>query len=230
MLLISSSIIQSILNTCQPEIAALAFYYFNHQDATKQDTRGLLSSLLNQFSHQSDFFSDILLDFYRTHSHGSRQPNEDALMQCLKNMISLPGRPSIYIIVDALDECPDSAGSPSPREQVLNVLRELIDLRDPSIRLCVTSRPEINFREVLKPLMTHCVSLQDEHGQRLDIADYVHSVVNSNSAMRKWPEEEKRLVIEILVQNGDGMYAIIPVVLYLLFLHCILGSSGFPVS
>jgi hypothetical protein len=110
--------------------------------------------------------------------------------------------------MDALDESPNTTGIPSDRERVLQLLKELVDLRLPNVHICVTSRPEIDIRGVLEPLTSCRVSLHDENGQKKDIADYVRSVVYSRSEqiMRMWKIEDKELVIEVLSERADGMY------------------------
>ena len=206
MLLISSTIIQNILAMCRAGLANLAFFYFDPQDAAKQDVRNLLAALLIQLCDQSDRFLDILSSLYSIHRDGSQQPSEDELTQCLKAMMSLPAQPPIYVVVDGLDCCPNFHGFPSPRKQVLKVMEELIDSRFPHLHLCVTSRPEIDIRRVLEPLWASRVALQDEHGQMEDIADYIKSAVYSDTMMRRWPEGDKRFVIDALTERSGGMY------------------------
>ena len=188
-LLTSSIIIQDIWTMRQTGSANLAFFYFDHQDAAKLDARNLLSSLLVQLYNQSDRFFEALSTLYMAHDRGSRQPGEDELMQCLRDMISRGTLP-VYIIVDGLDECPDSSGLASPRTEVLNIIRELVDI-SPRVRLCVASRPEMGIRHVLEPLTRYTVSLDKQNGQHKDIADYIKFVVHSDPTTRKWPEEEK---------------------------------------
>jgi len=121
------------------------------------------------------------------------------------NMLSLPGQGPIYIIVDALDECPNFSGTPSAREKVLELIEELVDLKLPNVYLCVASRPEIDIRMVLEPLTSLQISLHDERGQKADIIAYIKSVVHSDRRMRRWREEDQNLVIDTLSQNADGM-------------------------
>ncbi len=113
----------------------------------------------------------------------------------------------IYLIMDALDECSNVSGIPSPRDHVLQLVKELIDLQIPTLRICVTSRPEFDIRDVLDPLTSLKVSLHDQSGQKQDIMDYVRSVVYSDSEpyMRRWKKEDKEFVIEILAERADGM-------------------------
>ena len=129
------------------------------------------------------------------------------MTKCLKAMLALPDQPPIYLIIDALDESPNSSGIPSPRERVLHLLNELVDLRLPDLYICVTSRPEIDIRDVIVPLTSLRVSLHDQTGQMQDIADYVRSVIYSNlePIIRRWKKEDKDLVIEVLSERADGM-------------------------
>jgi len=55
-----------------------------------------------------------------------QKPDVGALKKCLADMLSLPGQDQIYIIVDALDECPNFPGTPSARENVLKFVEEIV--------------------------------------------------------------------------------------------------------
>jgi hypothetical protein len=183
-------------------------FYFDSRDIAKQNARNLLSSILVQLCQQSDRFSEVLSSVCSTHGDGSREPSFDVLLRCLKAMLSLPGQGTLYVALDALDECPNSSGLPTRRQQVLAIVKELIDLKLPHLRFCITSRPEIDIREVFDPLSSYKVALHDQVGQNKDLTQYVESVVHSDSAMKKWPEEVKKSVIDTLVQNGAGMYVV----------------------
>jgi hypothetical protein len=201
----SSTIIQDIESMRKAELASSAYFYFDFRDAEKQTRHNFLSSLLVQICDRSASFCSILSDLYSKHRNGSQQPSYAALIQCLKTILGLPGQETIYIIADALDECPNNRGLPSPREKVLGLIKELIDLRHPKLRICITSRPEIDIRNFLDPLASQKVSLHEERGQKQDIADYIKSVVHSDSKMRRWRAEDKELVIRTLSDRADGM-------------------------
>lgn len=185
----------------------MAYFYFDFRDIGKQTRCDLLHSLLIQLSARSNTFCKILSTLYKAHDDGVRQPSDNALMQCLKDMLTLPDQCPIYLIVDALDECPDSAGVPPARKLVLDLVKELVDLRLSNLRICLTSRPEIDIEDTLKPLTSHVVSLHDEIGQKHDIAHYIRSVVYSDSGklMRRWKIEDKELAIQMLSEGANGM-------------------------
>lgn len=182
----------------------MAFFFFDFKDK-KKDLRALLSSLVVQLSYQSDLFFDILLYYHSTHQSGSKQPSDHSLSLCLEDMLGLPGNVLIYLIFDALDECPNASGLPPPREKVLEVVDKLVKLNLPNLRLCVTSHPEIDIRTSLEPLTSNWISLHDQSGQKNDIAEYVKFVVYSDRNMRKWRDEDKELVIKTLLERADGM-------------------------
>jgi len=204
----SSAIIQDIECISKTGLAHLAYFFFDFKDTRKQDPRGFLSSILVQLSNQSVSLCNILLEFYSTHQRGSQQPGDRELMQCLQKMFKVPKEESIYVIVDAVDECPDTSGLQSFREMVLELVETLVGFHLSNLRLCVTSRPEIDIRNVLEPLTstTTRISLHDQDGQKKDIADYVRSVVYSDRKMMRWRDEDKMLVIKTLSERADGMY------------------------
>ena len=185
--------------------AFLAYFYFDFKDTAKQDYRALLSSLLVQLSEQSDIFRDALFSLYSTHKRGAEQPTDDALAQCLKNALLGMERVPIYLIIDGLDECPNDSGIPSSREKVLELVKEFVELRRLNLHLFITSRPEFDIRTTLQPLTTQQVSLHDEIGQHQDIIDYVTSVVHSDKKMKKWRDDDKKIVIDKLTKKADGM-------------------------
>jgi hypothetical protein len=184
----------------------MAYFYFDFRDLDKQNIRNLLPSLLIQLSTQSDPCRDILSRLYLEHDNGEKKPMVRVMTQCLKDMLTTSDHP-IYIILDALDECPNSSGIPSPREQVLMLVKDLINLRLPHLHICVTSRPEFDIQATLRPLALHSVSLHDESGQKKDIVDYINSVVYSDSETmtKRWRDEDKKMVVESLSEKADGM-------------------------
>ena len=167
----------------------------------------MLTSILIQLINQPDPFSDILLALYSAHHLGSQQPSDTVLTQCLKDILKASQQVPTYIIIDALDECPDTLGIQSSREKVLDLLEELIQLQLPNLRLYVTSRPEVDIRTVLDPLTStsNSVSLHDQKGQKQDIIDYINSFVCSDRKMKRWREEDKKLIIQTLSDRADGM-------------------------
>lgn len=187
--------------------ALIAFYYFDFKDTSKRHVRGLLASLLFQLGDDCDRCRDVLYDLYTACRDGSEQPSDAALAGCLKEMLELPGQLPIFIVVDALDECPNTTGTPSAREDMLDFVEDLVGSNHSNLFICVTSRPEQDIRAILNPLTpaSRRVSLHEEGGQREDIDGYIRSFVLKDRTMRKWREDDRELVITTLSQRANGM-------------------------
>ena len=185
-------------------LASLAFFYFDFRDDRKKELRGLLSSFLLQLYHQSDSYFNILSEFYLEHNKGLRTPSDGALAGCLMDLLKLPRQAPVYLIVDALDECPCPSAIRSPRAKVLSLIKDLVKTQIRNLRVCVTSRPEIDIKDVLDHLIFRSVSLHDENGQKRDIEDYINSVINTRTTKR-WKEEHRKLVIDVLIEKSNGM-------------------------
>ena len=186
-------------------LASLAIFFYDFREDRQNGLRGLLSSVLDQLCCQSDSYSNVLSKFYSEHNNGLRDPSDDALRRCLKDLLELPGQAPIFLVVDALDECPITSAPSSPREKVLTVLEDLVNSQLQNLRVCVTSRPLVDIRPVLESLAFRSISLHDETGQTKDIENYIKFVVNTNGKMRRWKPEHKQLVIDVLSKRADGM-------------------------
>ena len=185
--------------------ASMAYFYFDFRDVDKQKLSNVLPSLLVQLSARSNPCCDKLSKLYSAHDLGVRKPNDRAMTECLKQMLLLEGRGPTYIILDALDECPVTSSIPSPREEVLELVEDLVGLHLPNLHICVTSRPEHDIQIVLERLTERPVSLHDERGQKEDIVKYVTSFVHSDRRMGKWREDDKELVIKTLSEKAECM-------------------------
>lgn len=92
-----------------------------------------------------------------------------ATKQCLKDMLSFPARRPVYLGFDAYD-----FGLPNAREEVRELVDDLVNLCLPDLHICVTSGPEI--------------------GQKKDtMVDHVSSVVCSDTKIRRWRGRTRRL-------------------------------------
>ncbi len=204
-LLSSSAVIEDIRALQKLGLASLAFFYCDFREDQKKDVHGLLSSLLVQLGGQSDIYSATLSNFYAAHGRGSQHASDGELLECLKDMLKLSRQATVHIVIDGLDECPTTTGMPSPREKVLKLVEELVNLHVPHLRICVTSRPEADIVPVLDPLAFRSVSLHGENGQIQDIAEYIKFRVKTDPKIRAWRAADKELVIDILTKRANGM-------------------------
>ncbi|KAF8266114.1 hypothetical protein EI94DRAFT_1733931, partial [Lactarius quietus] len=129
--------------------------------------------------HLSAFWGtccDAISLLYSTHGNGTRNPTNDDLTKCLKQMVSVLAEHPIYIVMDTLNKCPNNSRWPkTPREEVLDVVQELIDL--------------------------HLLNFEQKKGT----ANYVSTIVNSDRKMQEWPDEDKELVIKELSERLENL-------------------------
>ena len=204
MVTVSAAIIQHIMKLCDDGSATLAYFYFDFQDEAKQNIANALTSLLVQLSAYSDPCCDIVHRLYLTSGKGALRPSNDILIDCLEKMLAVATQHPIFIVLHALDECPD-VGMPTPRETVLSFLKRLVRRNFPNLHVCVTSRPEVDIQTMLKPLAVNAISLHQDAGQKDVIANYVSAVVSSDKGFRTWRDEDKVLVVKELSKRADGM-------------------------
>src|SRR5229473_3813441 len=158
----SSTIIEDVKTMCDAGQASMAYFYFDFRDISKQHWSNLIPSLLVQLSSRSDPRCDILSRLYSDHDYGRQQPDNDALKWCLIEMLTLPDQRPTYLVIDALDECSNVSGIPTSRKRVLQLVNELVELHIPNVHICVTSRPEVDIRDILERPTSRRVSLHDQ--------------------------------------------------------------------
>jgi hypothetical protein len=108
-----------------------AYFYVDFRDTHKQHCHNLFPSLLTQLSARSDSYCETLSHVHMSHDDGARKPSTSTLIACLKKILVLPSQGQIHF--DALDESPNIIGIPSARKQVLDLLKNLVDLQLPNL-------------------------------------------------------------------------------------------------
>jgi hypothetical protein len=184
----------------------MALFYFDFRESEKRHQHSLLSSLIFQLSAKSDPCYQNLSHLYSDHAGGNREPSEDALLQCLVEMLKVPGQPVMYIIINALDESPNILGMPTACEQVLKFLKYLVQLNLPNVHICVSSHLKVDICNTLEPFLAlFHMSFHNEGGQKVDILSYINAVVQLDQRMQRWRKGDKKMVIDTLTDNADGM-------------------------
>ncbi len=89
--------------------------------------RSLLPSLIIQLPARSNPFCNMVYRLYKAYDNGADQTTDNALTQCLQDMLTLPGQGPIYLIVGA-EERPNTFGFPYTRKQVVDLVKHLVGL------------------------------------------------------------------------------------------------------
>jgi hypothetical protein len=207
----SSTIVQDVILHCKSDQAvAVAYFYFDFNDSEKQRYENLIRSLIVQLSTQSEKTPESLDALFVRSQDGQQQPKMDALTLTLQHILG--GFQQAFIILDALDECKGKE-----REELLGLLKNLIDWKVEGLHVLATSRRERDIEETLAPLATDQICIQSA----LVNADiHVHICERlQNDPKLKWPKNVQEEIEKTLMDGAHGMYVTTPY-LPLLVLKC----------
>src|SRR5438046_1366183 len=113
------------------EDAAIAYIYCSYREQHNQTVVNLIMSLLLQIVRKNDVIPDEIKSLYIEHRN-----MRSKRMTCSKLLQQEVRRHSkVFIVIDALDECPESNGI---RESFLAEIRELLPSITTSVRYLAT--------------------------------------------------------------------------------------------
>ena len=138
----------------------------------------------------------------------NRRPGLEKLEETLE--ASTRDFKNVYLIVDALDECPVANGE---RGKLLERLGNIHKWSLTNLHVLYTSRPEPDIEAELAPLFpgpaTSIIDLEKRREDiSADISTYIDQKIRS-SDFRSWPPNIKKDVKTALAAKADGMYAAI---------------------
>jgi hypothetical protein len=130
--------IHSLLQSMQHSSNGIAYVYCNYK-AEEQDAFSMLSAILKQLAHGHESAMDIVEALYAPHATHGTKPLPEEILDTLGKVVKC--YPTVYLVIDALDECQDIRGV---CRDFLSSIRSLQVEND--VRLMATSRslPAIN--------------------------------------------------------------------------------------
>lgn len=141
---------------------------------------------------------------YDQNNYGQQTPTHDGQLAMLKEAVS--GFDHLYLVIDALDECPNKEGE---REKLLKVIESIHGWNSTSVHIMATSRKESDiadhFRGVNRingPITEICAQNKDVQE---DIKKYLRLRLEHKSFSR-WKPGLKNEVRVSLAARADGMY------------------------
>lgn len=174
------------------------FFFFDFSDAAKQKLDDLLRSLVFQLYTLRHETSAPLNDLFGIYGSKERQPDTDALSQCLKEMLQVSSC-KVVILQDALDEC-------SQRSELLRWMKDFVPTL-PNVQFILTSRYENEFQRSLSGWV------EERNCRRLDktsVNGDIHSYINNRLdglELERWARSPDfiREVVETISRQADGM-------------------------
>lgn len=119
-------------------------------------------------------------------------------------MLELEQQRPIYVVIDAVDHCPNTARPQSPRKKVLMFVEDLVRTRYPLLHICLTSSPEQDIKKALNLLSTpRLVNIDEEAGQKEDIKSHIRSFLKGNQGT-PWTRNNQEHITNTLAKRADG--------------------------
>jgi hypothetical protein len=155
--------------------------------------------LLEQLCSQSDDAFLVLDELYNHHGSGRQTPNNKEMVKALRRIVE--AIPHTYIILDALDECPEL-------DELLEFLNEVAEWKLDGLHTLVTSRQLSAIDEALDMVGTQRVALQSKFVDP-DIETYVRTRLRVDRRL-KWPSNVQDEIEKCLTKGAGGMYELCP--------------------
>jgi hypothetical protein len=143
---------------------------------------------------------NCLAKLFSDKKDGEESPSLEELKSTLKSIIGTFEK-NVYIIFEALDECPD-------RHQFLQLIKEIRGWNFSTLRLLATSRDEQDIEEALRDVISHQVSM-DEALIDNDIRVYVSRKLKDDKKLSKYSAEKTETIENTLIDGAHGMYVIV---------------------
>ncbi|KAF8527660.1 hypothetical protein JB92DRAFT_2698208, partial [Gautieria morchelliformis] len=199
-----STIIRTISGNSKsnPSIA-VAFFYFDFR-SKDIEPHSLLRALIKQLSLKSTKAPTPTFDYvaklFSDKNNGQESPSLEELKSTLEFIIGTFEN-NVYIIFDALDECPR-------RHQFLELIKEIHGWKFDALHLLATSRDEPDIGKTLGDLVSHQVSM-DEGLVDGDIRVYVSRQLKDDNKLSKYSREKKEIIKTTLIDGAHGMHVIV---------------------
>lgn len=194
--MVAAIAIDYLLKSVQSSSQGVAYIYFNYKAQEEHDTSKMLAAILKQLVHARPSLVGPVKQLHERHADRGTRPSSDEVFNALQDVLG--HYPTVYIVVDALDECQDSDGT---RRRFSTKLRDLQARWD--IRLMVTSRsiPEVVewFEEA--PKLEVRASNEDVKQFLAGQIFRLPRCVQRDSALQE-------IVQEKIAEAVDGMYAV----------------------
>lgn len=212
---LSSSVIRCLQDTATLQPSLVLYFFFTFSDNKKQSLESAARTLLFYLCLERPDVEALVFKSLEQIEQAGHRPSPETLIDMLLDMISLCHDQRVFILLDGLDESPDStnytwdgASKSVGRSEILDGIRALAQARMAHVRLLVTSRPKRDIAEVMQELaqVRHIVVLKNVNIAR-DIAAYVQDTVRLGSGFKRWRRfpDVQRQIVDAVITKANGM-------------------------
>lgn len=182
----------------------VSYFYFSFSDPEKQKVDVMLASLTKQICARQTKRSQLMERLGQYKSSGQR-PDTETLEAVL--IASASEFANVYIVIDALDECPLFN---EQRAKLLKSLRRILAIAPNKFHFFFTSRKEPDIDDKIRPILSSTDKneidlLARQQTIDRDINHYIDSQLNGEE-YKSWPKSVKEKARELLVEKADCMF------------------------
>ncbi|KAK2839316.1 hypothetical protein FQN49_006260 [Arthroderma sp. PD_2] len=200
---LTSSIIEHLREEYDSQAdVLLSYFYFDFGTPAKQSTTNCLRYLLSRLVAKTPEVPTELRDLYvKNCNFGSETPGLSDLIAIFKLFAESKGVESVFIAIDALDECPNDN-----RQELLDFLQIISTWAPSNLHIWLTSRPESDIKEALLPIPTITSVPVGGTSVTHDINHYIQTQLSSEPKLKKLPMKLKSEIQRKLIADADGMF------------------------
>jgi len=159
----------------------------------------LLNSLIKQLSDAAKELPRVIFALADEFRGFGREPGTRKLFSTLNSIIKFFDQ-KVFIVIDALDECPEKADH-AKRQDLLDQINELLSEKNENLHLLTTSRKVVDIQESLQAVATAKLDIQTAF--RGDIEFFVGKRLKEVPRLARWSIEIREEIKSTLLQIGE---------------------------
>lgn len=172
----------------------VAYWYFQFDKGFTKSVDALARSLIRQLS-RSPLLSSVT-DLWDEHGMAGSQPSFKQILAVLHDVLTRTEH-DIYIVLDALDECPQNPEQ-REREVLLSLVTSLVQQHSDKVHILTTSRRENDITKKLGKF-----SMVDLEGRLVeDVKEFVTKAI-SREPLERYDESVKKLIFDTLLSSKE---------------------------
>lgn len=176
----------------------VAVMYCDHKEREIQSPVNLMAGLWRQLVRGRSITSAVK-ELYIRHREPGTRPSLDEVMGVLRSEINGYTMSKVFLIIDALDECPQGENI---QQTLLTALQEV----QPTIHLMFTSRPHVNIATKFPKIIPLDIRTNNDDMESYIVARMAkdHDLPDLLEGHADLQEDIKRTI----VNNSSGMYVL----------------------
>ncbi|KAJ5726656.1 uncharacterized protein N7483_008013 [Penicillium malachiteum] len=183
-----STVIHDIDQSCELDDSKyLIYWYFRFGDEMTQSVDTMIRSLIRQLSRSP--LAESVTALWKKHTVKGSELEPDAISELFLDVVSrIAGE--VYLVIDALDECPENAVS-SERGLALSFLMDLLERYDNKVHILLTSRPEYDIEKKLEAFPR----IDLESFMAKDVESFVAKSIEQSLLKDRLDQKSKNLIM-----------------------------------